>query len=160
MRISEGSFVLSAISKMLLCLIAIHLSFAAKPISLAERCSCRSTVNNVPRSFIRELKFIHTPNCPFQVMWVLMLSFPIPIPKFETLSSLLDISHHQSPGGDNQIKEMHMYTHTPLSPAHIHKLFLQHVHWGIYRKRPIWGWVDLKRRKLKSALGKTKEWQN
>ncbi|NP_001123863.1 stromal cell-derived factor 1a precursor [Oryzias latipes] len=40
----------------------------AKPISLAERCSCRSTVNNVPRSFIRELKFIHTPNCPFQVI--------------------------------------------------------------------------------------------
>ncbi|XP_024153436.1 chemokine (C-X-C motif) ligand 12a (stromal cell-derived factor 1) isoform X2 [Oryzias melastigma] len=40
----------------------------AKPISLVERCSCRSTVNNIPKGYIRELKFIHTPNCPFQVI--------------------------------------------------------------------------------------------
>uniref|UniRef100_UPI0037E7A173 chemokine (C-X-C motif) ligand 12a (stromal cell-derived factor 1) n=1 Tax=Semicossyphus pulcher TaxID=241346 RepID=UPI0037E7A173 len=40
----------------------------AKPISLVERCYCRSNVNNLPRSYIRELRFIHTPNCPFQVI--------------------------------------------------------------------------------------------
>ncbi|KAL7384193.1 hypothetical protein ABVT39_026024 [Epinephelus coioides] len=40
----------------------------AKPISLVERCHCRSTVNSLPRSYIRELRFIHTPNCPFQVI--------------------------------------------------------------------------------------------
>ncbi|KAM3862934.1 chemokine (C-X-C motif) ligand 12a (stromal cell-derived factor 1) [Diretmus argenteus] len=40
----------------------------AKPISLVERCYCRSTVSSLPRSIIRELKFIHTPNCPFQVI--------------------------------------------------------------------------------------------
>ncbi|XP_042357889.1 chemokine (C-X-C motif) ligand 12a (stromal cell-derived factor 1) [Plectropomus leopardus] len=40
----------------------------AKPISLVERCYCRSTVNSVPRNFIRELRFIQTPNCPFQVI--------------------------------------------------------------------------------------------
>ncbi|KAM4607731.1 chemokine (C-X-C motif) ligand 12a (stromal cell-derived factor 1) [Polymixia lowei] len=40
----------------------------AKPISLVERCYCRSTVNAIPRGIIRELKFIHTPNCPFQVI--------------------------------------------------------------------------------------------
>ncbi|XP_047459625.1 chemokine (C-X-C motif) ligand 12a (stromal cell-derived factor 1) [Mugil cephalus] len=40
----------------------------AKPFSLVERCYCRSTVNTLPRGFIRELKFIHTPNCPFQVI--------------------------------------------------------------------------------------------
>uniref|UniRef100_A0A665UI86 Chemokine interleukin-8-like domain-containing protein n=2 Tax=Echeneis naucrates TaxID=173247 RepID=A0A665UI86_ECHNA len=40
----------------------------AKPISLVERCYCRSTVTNLPRSYIRELRFIHTPNCPFQVI--------------------------------------------------------------------------------------------
>ncbi|XP_033835870.1 chemokine (C-X-C motif) ligand 12a (stromal cell-derived factor 1) [Periophthalmus magnuspinnatus] len=39
-----------------------------KPISLVERCYCRSTVNSLPRSFIRELRFIQTPNCPFQVV--------------------------------------------------------------------------------------------
>uniref|UniRef100_A0AAZ3PYJ6 Chromo domain-containing protein n=1 Tax=Oncorhynchus tshawytscha TaxID=74940 RepID=A0AAZ3PYJ6_ONCTS len=42
----------------------------AKPISLVERCWCRSTVNTVPQRNIRELKFLHTPNCPFQVMSV------------------------------------------------------------------------------------------
>ncbi|XP_008320172.1 chemokine (C-X-C motif) ligand 12a (stromal cell-derived factor 1) [Cynoglossus semilaevis] len=40
----------------------------AKPISLVERCYCRSRVNSLPRSIIRELRFIHTPNCPFQVI--------------------------------------------------------------------------------------------
>ncbi|XP_051935517.1 chemokine (C-X-C motif) ligand 12a (stromal cell-derived factor 1) [Hippocampus zosterae] len=40
----------------------------AKPISLMERCYCRSTVNSLPRGYIRELRFIHTPNCPFQVI--------------------------------------------------------------------------------------------
>uniref|UniRef100_A0AAX7UVE3 Chemokine (C-X-C motif) ligand 12a (stromal cell-derived factor 1) n=1 Tax=Astatotilapia calliptera TaxID=8154 RepID=A0AAX7UVE3_ASTCA len=42
--------------------------FISKPISLVERCYCRSTVNTVPRNYIRELRFIHTPNCPFQVI--------------------------------------------------------------------------------------------
>ncbi|XP_026211627.1 chemokine (C-X-C motif) ligand 12a (stromal cell-derived factor 1) [Anabas testudineus] len=41
----------------------------AKPISLVERCYCRTADNkHVPRSYIRELKFIHSPNCPFQVV--------------------------------------------------------------------------------------------
>ncbi|XP_064818008.1 chemokine (C-X-C motif) ligand 12b (stromal cell-derived factor 1) [Oncorhynchus masou masou] len=40
----------------------------AKPISLVERCWCRSTLNTVPQRSIRELKFLHTPNCPFQVI--------------------------------------------------------------------------------------------
>ncbi|XP_013873267.1 chemokine (C-X-C motif) ligand 12a (stromal cell-derived factor 1) isoform X2 [Austrofundulus limnaeus] len=42
--------------------------FQAKPISLVERCYCRTAVNSVPRGYIRELRFIHTPNCPFQVV--------------------------------------------------------------------------------------------
>ncbi|XP_062375022.1 chemokine (C-X-C motif) ligand 12a (stromal cell-derived factor 1) [Sardina pilchardus] len=40
----------------------------AKPISLVERCWCRSTVNTVSQRSIRELKFLHTPNCAFQVI--------------------------------------------------------------------------------------------
>ncbi|XP_034041106.1 chemokine (C-X-C motif) ligand 12a (stromal cell-derived factor 1) [Thalassophryne amazonica] len=40
----------------------------AKPISLVERCYCRSAVNSLPRGYIRELRFIHTPTCPFQVI--------------------------------------------------------------------------------------------
>lgn len=44
--------------------------FTAKPISLVERCHCRVTVNNIPKGYIRELRFIQTPSCPFQVMWV------------------------------------------------------------------------------------------
>ncbi|KAG5855312.1 chemokine (C-X-C motif) ligand 12b (stromal cell-derived factor 1) isoform X1 [Anguilla anguilla] len=39
-----------------------------KPISLVERCWCRSTHNTVPQRSIRELKFLQTPNCPFQVI--------------------------------------------------------------------------------------------
>lgn len=50
--------------------LCVCMSFSAKPISLVERCYCRSTVSNLPRGYIRELRFIHTPNCPFQVMWV------------------------------------------------------------------------------------------
>lgn len=55
------------------CVTDVNLFFSssAKPISLVERCYCRSTVNNLPKGYIRELRFIHTPNCPFQVMWVL-----------------------------------------------------------------------------------------
>ncbi|KAG9346115.1 hypothetical protein JZ751_007933 [Albula glossodonta] len=40
----------------------------AKPISLVERCWCRNTHNSVPQRSIRELKFLQTPNCPFQVI--------------------------------------------------------------------------------------------
>ncbi|XP_015233092.1 chemokine (C-X-C motif) ligand 12a (stromal cell-derived factor 1) [Cyprinodon tularosa] len=40
----------------------------AKPISLVERCYCRATVNSLPKGYIRELRFIHTPHCPFQVI--------------------------------------------------------------------------------------------
>ncbi|KAK3573935.1 hypothetical protein QTP86_033017 [Hemibagrus guttatus] len=40
----------------------------AKPISLVERCWCRSTLTTVSQKNIRELKFIHTPNCTFQVI--------------------------------------------------------------------------------------------
>ncbi|TRY55502.1 hypothetical protein DNTS_004147 [Danionella cerebrum] len=40
----------------------------AKPISLVERCWCRSTHSTVPQRSIRELKFLHTPNCPLQVI--------------------------------------------------------------------------------------------
>ncbi|XP_043992037.1 chemokine (C-X-C motif) ligand 12a (stromal cell-derived factor 1) [Gambusia affinis] len=40
----------------------------AKPISLVERCYCRATINSLPKGLIRELRFLHTPNCPFQVI--------------------------------------------------------------------------------------------
>ncbi|KAK1802370.1 hypothetical protein P4O66_022027 [Electrophorus voltai] len=40
----------------------------AKPISLVERCWCRATLHTVPQRSIREIKFLHTPNCPFQVI--------------------------------------------------------------------------------------------
>ncbi|XP_058497515.1 chemokine (C-X-C motif) ligand 12b (stromal cell-derived factor 1) [Solea solea] len=43
-------------------------TYSAKPISLVERCWCRSTLNTVPQRSIKELKFLHTPNCPFQVI--------------------------------------------------------------------------------------------
>ncbi|KAM9395479.1 chemokine (C-X-C motif) ligand 12a (stromal cell-derived factor 1) [Salvelinus alpinus] len=49
--------------------VATYVPFSqAKPISMMERCWCRSTVNTVPQRNIRELKFLHTPNCPFQVI--------------------------------------------------------------------------------------------
>uniref|UniRef100_A0A8C7WPN7 Uncharacterized protein n=1 Tax=Oryzias sinensis TaxID=183150 RepID=A0A8C7WPN7_9TELE len=47
-------------------LLTCGLCLAAKPISLVERCWCRSTLNTVPQRSIKELKFLHTPNCPFQ----------------------------------------------------------------------------------------------
>ncbi|XP_046885635.1 chemokine (C-X-C motif) ligand 12a (stromal cell-derived factor 1) [Hypomesus transpacificus] len=40
----------------------------AKPLSLVERCWCRTTASTVPQRSIRELRFLHTPNCPFQVI--------------------------------------------------------------------------------------------
>ncbi|XP_041866739.1 chemokine (C-X-C motif) ligand 12a (stromal cell-derived factor 1) isoform X2 [Melanotaenia boesemani] len=43
-------------------------SSQAKPISLVERCYCRSTFSNIPRGLIQELRIIQTPNCPFQVI--------------------------------------------------------------------------------------------
>uniref|UniRef100_A0A1A8H709 Stromal cell-derived factor 1 n=1 Tax=Nothobranchius korthausae TaxID=1143690 RepID=A0A1A8H709_9TELE len=54
---------------MLLLAITTHVPTSdAKPISLVERCRCRSTLNTVPQRAIKELKFLHTPNCPFQVI--------------------------------------------------------------------------------------------
>ncbi|XP_077936801.1 stromal cell-derived factor 1-like [Gasterosteus aculeatus] len=54
---------------MALMAVATHVPTSnAKPISLVERCWCRSTLNTVPQRSIKELKFLHTPNCPFQVM--------------------------------------------------------------------------------------------
>uniref|UniRef100_A0A3Q4G4U1 Stromal cell-derived factor 1 n=1 Tax=Neolamprologus brichardi TaxID=32507 RepID=A0A3Q4G4U1_NEOBR len=55
------------LSFMLICNLPCPL-FVAKPISLVERCWCRSTLNTVPQRSIKELKFLHTPNCPFQVI--------------------------------------------------------------------------------------------
>ncbi|XP_023676325.2 chemokine (C-X-C motif) ligand 12b (stromal cell-derived factor 1) isoform X1 [Paramormyrops kingsleyae] len=50
-------------------LLAVALYTAhAKPFGMVERCWCRSTVSTVPQRAIRELKFLHTPNCPFQVI--------------------------------------------------------------------------------------------
>ncbi|KAK2921919.1 chemokine (C-X-C motif) ligand 12a (stromal cell-derived factor 1) [Channa argus] len=40
----------------------------AKPLSLIERCYCRSTINTLPKAYIKELRFLHTPNCQFQVI--------------------------------------------------------------------------------------------
>ncbi|PWA14892.1 hypothetical protein CCH79_00014251 [Gambusia affinis] len=45
-----------------------HIKVSAKPISLVERCWCRTTLNTVSQRSIKELKFLHTPNCPFQVI--------------------------------------------------------------------------------------------
>ncbi|TNN57542.1 Stromal cell-derived factor 1 [Liparis tanakae] len=54
---------------MALMAVATHVpTSSAKPISLVERCWCRSTLNTVPQRSIKELKFLHTPNCPFQVI--------------------------------------------------------------------------------------------
>ncbi|KAG7236351.1 hypothetical protein INR49_001048, partial [Caranx melampygus] len=67
-----SSSVLLIILKKIIAIIAAKVCrliyYLAKPISLVERCYCRSTVNNLPRGYIRELRFIHTPNCPFQVI--------------------------------------------------------------------------------------------
>ncbi|XP_015201921.1 chemokine (C-X-C motif) ligand 12a (stromal cell-derived factor 1) isoform X2 [Lepisosteus oculatus] len=40
----------------------------AKPFSLGERCWCRGTESFVPKSSVKQLKFLNTPNCPFQVV--------------------------------------------------------------------------------------------
>ncbi|KAM9770436.1 chemokine (C-X-C motif) ligand 12b (stromal cell-derived factor 1) [Menidia menidia] len=54
---------------MALLVVATHVPASeGKPISLVERCWCRSTLNTVPQRSIKELKFLHTPNCPFQVI--------------------------------------------------------------------------------------------
>lgn len=54
---------------MTLLAVAMQLPTAnAKPISLVERCWCRTTLSTVSRRSIKELKFLHTPNCPFQVI--------------------------------------------------------------------------------------------
>ncbi|XP_056266175.1 chemokine (C-X-C motif) ligand 12b (stromal cell-derived factor 1) [Pseudoliparis swirei] len=54
---------------MALMAVATHVpTSSAKPISLVERCWCRSTLNTVRQRSIKELKFLHTPNCPFQVI--------------------------------------------------------------------------------------------
>lgn len=80
---------------------------------MVERCSCRSTVNNIPRGHIRELKFIHTPNCPFQVMWVLFWMW---LSVGET--GFLHIRHFSPSiserGQDREKSCACMSTHTPL----------------------------------------------
>ncbi|KAM6956352.1 chemokine (C-X-C motif) ligand 12a (stromal cell-derived factor 1) [Aplochiton taeniatus] len=59
---------LKLLSVVVMLAVATYLPFSqAKPISLVERCWCRS-VNIIPQRSIRELKFLHTPNCPFQVI--------------------------------------------------------------------------------------------
>lgn len=63
-----SGFSVSSISHQWNLLVIFTCLFAAKPISLVERCWCRSTLNTVPQRSIKELKFLHTPNCPFQVM--------------------------------------------------------------------------------------------
>lgn len=104
-------------------------SLLAKPISLVERCYCRSTVNSLPRGYIRELRFIHTPNCPFQVMWVWFwmptqitaLLFHHGLKKSDRFSPLLDISHHQSQRGDRPEKRVvHACVHTRPSATRFH----------------------------------------
>lgn len=122
-------------------MLIIFSSFSAKPISLVERCYCRSTVNSLPRGYIRELRFIQTPNCPFQVVWVCVLNswFTVcvcvalpesyvfhPGPKtsdrFPPCWTFLTINLWEVTG---QIKElcMHVYTHAPLSLAFTHAVF-------------------------------------
>ncbi|XP_029104709.1 chemokine (C-X-C motif) ligand 12b (stromal cell-derived factor 1) isoform X1 [Scleropages formosus] len=61
--------VLKGVALLLLVLVALSdRASPAKPIGMLERCWCRSTLNTVPQRAIRELKFLHTPNCPFQVI--------------------------------------------------------------------------------------------
>ncbi|XP_066548954.1 chemokine (C-X-C motif) ligand 12a (stromal cell-derived factor 1) isoform X2 [Amia ocellicauda] len=56
-----------AVVTLLMVTMCIHVSHA-KPFSLGERCWCRSSENTVPKSSIKQLKFLNTPNCPFQVI--------------------------------------------------------------------------------------------
>ncbi|KPP68015.1 stromal cell-derived factor 1-like [Scleropages formosus] len=69
---------LFALSALLALAVYAHVS-AAKPISLVERCWCRSTVNSVSPRSIRELKFVQTANCPIQVMYVIHVLFKCPL---------------------------------------------------------------------------------
>lgn len=123
-------------------------TFSAKPISLVERCYCRSTVNNLPRGYIRELRFIHTPNCPFQVMWVLwdfyvdfsggMIS--IMALKIQTCFApcwtFLTINLREATGQRKELR-VRVFAHAPLSLAHTFtesKAFLQLARWRVRRK--------------------------
>lgn len=112
---------------------------SAKPISLVERCYCRSTVNSLPRGYIRELRFIHTPNCPFQVMWVLFLLLfycftdwhphkhvelhVVPglktSDRFPPCWTFLTINLWEATGQRKELC-MHVYAHAPLSLASTH----------------------------------------
>lgn len=110
----------------------------AKPISLVERCYCRATINTVPKPYIRELRFIQTPSCPFQVMWVLFFKCWLLVSDAHTNASNPNVLH---PGPPKKLshrfplywtfltinlqevtgrwKELctHVYTHGPLSLA-------------------------------------------
>lgn len=141
--------------------------FTAKPISLVERCHCRVTVNNIPKGYIRELRFIQTPSCPFQVMWVLLFYTYI-----YKLICILVLKHHigflfighfsPSISASWRAREKScacMCTHTPLlSLTFTHtrterKLFLPHAGKRVRRKCSIWLWVNQRgRRELKVTL--------
>ncbi|XP_035256169.1 stromal cell-derived factor 1-like [Anguilla rostrata] len=59
---------LRVLTVMALLTLAMHTHVSdAKPISLVERCWCRTTVA-MPQRNIRELRFLNTPNCSFQVI--------------------------------------------------------------------------------------------
>lgn len=148
----------------------------AKPISLVERCYCRSTVNNLPRGYIRELRFIHTPNCPFQVMWVLFLMpalsgwQPHHTNTQNCAFSSLTLKHqtcfllagHFSPSISErwQAREKSC-AHTPLCHSFSlacteSKSFLPQARWRIHRNCSIWVWVNVKGRwKLDAVLFST-----
>lgn len=107
---------------------SLCMSLSAKPISLVERCYCRSTVSNLPRGYIRELRFIHTPNCPFQVMWVFRPAW-MSDRRIESHVSTLAWNHqrgflvigHFSPSISTrwQAREKDsVHTHAPLSLSH------------------------------------------
>lgn len=132
--------------------------FSAKPIGLVERCYC-STVNNVPRGLIRELKFVHTPNCPFQVMWVFFsvtgcsechphkhVSHPglKTSDRFPLYTTFLTINLREATAQRKELC-MHVYTHAPpsLSQTHIEgKSFLALLH----PQEVLWVWVNMKGR--------------
>lgn len=111
---------------------------SAKPISLVERCYCRSTVNSLPRGYIRELRFIQTPNCPFQVVWVRVLNawFSVWNHQSRTFFTLalkrqtgFLLAGHFSPSISErwQAREKScacMFTHTPLCHSLSHMPFL------------------------------------
>lgn len=103
-----------------------------------ERCYCRSTVNSLPRGYIRELRFIHTPNCPFQVMWVWVLLLTLvrmhphkhielhvilsglkTADRFPPCWTFLTINLREVTGQRKEFS-MHVYTHAPLSLVFTH----------------------------------------